>query len=412
MTFTKLSKKQKLLLKWAFMPNTKEKYKAVICDGAVRSGKTVCMSIAFILWAMTNFNNSVFGICGKTLKSAQRNILHPVQSSYDITNFYNLSFKRVENMLVVRGQGKENVFYFFGGKDESSYTLIQGITLSGVLFDEVALMPRSFVEQAIARTLSVESAKLWYNCNPENPNHYFYKEWIEKAEEKKALHIHFLMEDNPILSKEAIENAKSLYSGVFYKRYILGQWVAPEGLIYTMFDKDRHVVKNKEKTYEKYVVSCDYGTINPTSMGLWGYSEGKWYRVKEDYFDSKKEGRQKTDTEHYKTLEDLCEGVYVSKVIVDPSAASFIECIRREGRYRVVPASNRVLDGIREVASHLIKGDLLFCSCCKDSIREFSLYRWDESAVEDRPLKTDDHAMDEIRYFVRYAFSSSLMDFN
>ena len=411
MTIESLSKKQRLLLKWAFLPSKKDKYKAVICDGAVRSGKTVCMSVAFIFWAMQNFNKSSFGICGKTIKSTIRNIIVPIQSISDITSHFKVEFVKSENRLKITGQGKENYFYIFGGKDESSYMLIQGITLCGIMFDEVALMARSFVEQAIARTLSVEKAKLWFNCNPENPNHYFYKEWIEKAQEKKALYIHFLMNDNPILSQNAIENAKSLYSGVFYDRYILGKWVAPEGLIYTMFCKDNHIVKKENRNYSRYIVSCDYGTVNPTSMGLWGFCEGKWYRIDEYYFDSRKLGKQRTDAEHYKALLDLTQGKYIEKIIIDPSAASFIELIRREGRYKVETASNRVIDGIREVANHLYIGDILFCENCSDSIREFSLYRWDDKANDDRPLKTDDHAMDDIRYFVRSVFRGSYMEF-
>ncbi len=411
MTLEKLSKKQKLLLKWAFMPSYKEKYKSVICDGAVRSGKTICMSVAFILWAMKNFDNAFFGICGKTIKSAERNILMPIQSVRDITNFFKLEYNRSENKMTVIGEGKKNYFYFFGGKDESSYTLIQGITLSGIMFDEVALMVRSFIEQAIARTLSVENSKLWFNCNPENPNHFFYKEWIEKQEEKSALYIHFLMEDNPILTQEAIESAKKLYSGVFYDRYILGKWVAPQGLIYTMFLKEKHVAENHNRQYEKFVVSCDYGTVNPTSMGLWGLCMGKWYRIDEYYFDSRKVGEQKTDAEHYNALLKLVSNRKIEKIIIDPSAASFIELIRREGKFRVESASNRVLDGIREVATRLYEGDLLFCENCEDCIREFSLYRWDDKAQEDKPLKTDDHAMDDVRYFVRSIYKNAYMEF-
>lgn len=411
MTLSKLSAKQKLLLKWAFKNSTKDKYKAVICDGAVRSGKTTCMAVAFVLWAMKNFDNAVFAICGKTIKSAERNILNLLQSQRDITEYFKLSYRRSDQRLKITGSGKSNTFYIFGGKDESSYTLIQGITLSGVMFDEVALMARSFVEQAIARTLSVEESKLWFNCNPENPNHYFYKEWIEKAEEKQALYLHFLMNDNPILTESAIESAKKLYTGVFYDRYILGKWTAPQGLIYTMFSKEKHLVESCDRAYEKYVVSCDYGTVNPTSMGLWGKFAGKWYRIDEYYFDSRAKGEQKTDNEHYTALEELVTGRKIEKIIIDPSAASFIELIRRNGKFNVESASNRVMDGIREVASHLQKGDLLFCENCKDSIREFSLYSWDDKSAQDKPLKTNDHAMDDIRYFVRDAFRSGLMEF-
>ncbi len=411
MTLNKISKKQKLLLKWAFKASTKDKYKAVICDGAVRSGKTTCMTVGFICWAMKNFDKSIFAICGKTIKSVERNILNLLQEQEDITSHFTLEYKRSDNKLIISNAEISNIFYLYGGKDEQSHSLIQGITLSGVMFDEVALMARSFVDQAIARTLSIPNAKFWFNCNPENPNHYFYKEWIEKAEDKRALYIHFLMEDNPILTKQAIEDAKKLYVGVFYDRYILGKWVAAEGLVYPMFSVDKHVVSDEERAYTRFIISCDYGIQNATSMGLWGYHNSKWYRIKEYYHDGRGSGFQKTDEEYYTQLCNLAGGRIIEKVIIDPSAASFIELIRRNGLFRVQAASNRVVDGIREVANHLHREDLLFCASCKDSIREFSMYVWDESSVDDRPIKANDHAMDDIRYFVRDVFKAGLMEF-
>ena len=231
MTFEKLSFKQKQLFRWCYGHD----YRAVICDGAVRSGKTVCMIAAFILWAMHEFDGATFGICGKTVRSAERNIIIPLQSIADITAYFKLTYTRSVNLLTVEGNGRKNHFYVFGGKDESSYMLIQGITLSGVLFDEAALMPRSFVEQAITRTLSVENAKLWFNCNPEHQFHWFYKEWICKAKERNALHLHFLMSDNPTLTPEQLANAEKNFSGVFHDRYIKGLWCNAEGLIYRAF---------------------------------------------------------------------------------------------------------------------------------------------------------------------------------
>lgn len=158
-------------------------------------------------------------------------------------------------------------------------------------------------------------------------------------------------------------------------------------------------------------ISCDYGTLNPTSAGLWGLCEGKWYRVREYYYDGRKERYQRTDEEHYAAIEELAGDLSIRKIIVDPSAASFIEVIRRHDRFMVEQASNRVLDGIRDVATRLNAGDIFFCDCCTDCIREFGLYRWDEKAAEDRPLKTDDHAMDDTRYFVRAAFQPSRFSF-
>lgn len=227
MRIEKLSEKQKEILKFGHLKKYKN-YNAIICDGAVRSGKTVIMIISFIHWAMRYFNNASFAICGKTISSTERNIIEKIFDMADITSYFNISYAQTKHKLTVGKRGKENTFFVFGGKDKSSYSLIQGLTLSGVFFDEVALQQKSFVQQAIARTLSEKDSKLWFNCNPEHPQHWFYKEWIKDADGrnlKKSLHLHFLMEDNPILGKEEIEKAKNLYSGIFKERYIYGRWV-------------------------------------------------------------------------------------------------------------------------------------------------------------------------------------------
>ncbi len=223
------------------------------------------MAISFIHWAMRYFNNSYFAFAGKTVRSAERNIIMPVLECNDITDFFTLNYSKSNSTLTITSKNKslnlKNTFYLFGGKDESSFALIQGVTLCGVLFDEVALMPKNFVEQAVARTLSVKKAKLWFNCNPEGPEHWFYKEWIKDSEEnniKNSLHLHFSMEDNPSLSKEQITKAKSLYSGIFYDRYILGKWVKAEGLIYPDIS---NLIKSVTKIpkFEKLVLGMDFG---------------------------------------------------------------------------------------------------------------------------------------------------------
>lgn len=403
MTISKLSTKQKELLKWCHKPSTKNKYDAIICDGAVRSGKTIVMTISFIFWAMRNFNGANFGICGKTVRSAERNIIQPLQQSADITHYFKVKYTRSINVLEVSSGTQTNYFYVFSGKDEASYMLVQGITLSGVMFDEVALMPQSFVDQAIARTLSVPLAKLWFNCNPESPNHWFYLDWIKDADgenKHRSLHLHFLMEDNPTLSEEQLVKAKAMFSGVFYQRYIQGEWVVAEGLIYPMFNKEYHVVPSISRPYERYYISCDYGTVNPMSMGLWGRADGIWYRIKEYYHNGRETKQQKTDEEYYTALERLASDRLIVSVIVDPSAASFIECIKRHGKFRVQKAQNDVLNGIQNVATHLKIGDMRFCECCKDCITEFGIYLWDSKSSEDKPIKEKDHAMDDVRYFV------------
>lgn len=400
------------MLKWAHLTKFKNR-KAIICDGSVRSGKTVSMILGFVHWAMRFFDGKNFGICGKTISSTERNIILPLLNMPDITDYYSLQYIRGENKrIIIRSGSHTNTFFIFGGKDESSYTLVQGITLSGVLFDEVALMPKSFVDQAVARTLSEPEARYWFNCNPESAEHWFYKEWICNTRQKKALHLHFTMQDNPILSPEQIADAERLYTGVFYNRYIKGLWCVAEGLIYPMFDKAVHVTHHPElQPGGDYYISCDYGTLNPTSAGLWYLQpDGHAIRLREYYYDGRKTKTPRTDEEHYAALERLAGDVAdkVRAVIVDPSAASFIECIRRHGLFRVWQADNSVLNGIRDTSSLLQMQYLHICDNCTDIIREFSLYRWDESATEDRPIKENDHAMDDMRYFVRTAMTRTL----
>lgn len=227
------------------------------------------------------------------------------------------------------------------------------------IFDEVALQNRDFVEQAVARC-SIEGSKFWFNCNPEHPGHWFYTDWICRRKEKNLCYLHFRMEDNPSLSVRMRRRYENLYSGNFYERFVLGKWVQPQGLVYPMFSKERHVL-NCCPECRRFLVSCDYGTVNPCSMGLWGEADGVWYRLDEYYYDSRKEGVCRTDEEHYAQLEHLCTGKQVEAVIVDPSAASFIECIRRHGKFRVIPAKIRCWKELSWCPCCLIPGRYSFC---------------------------------------------------
>lgn len=371
-------------------------YDAIICDGAVRSGKSLCMFISFVSWAQSSFRDSSFAICGRTASSVKRNILTPYLPVLTQLGF-NCKFNSSQGKLTVEFRGRENVFFIFGGKDEASQTLIQGMTLAGVMLDEVALMPRSFVEQALARC-SVEGSKFWFNCNPSNPGHWFYNEWIKKCKQKNTLYLHFTMEENPSLSKEMLKRYENMYSGAFYERFVKGRWVAADGLVYPMFSEK--CMSEVPDSCQRFFISCDYGTVNPSSFGLWGLSDGVWYRIAEYYYSSKREGQQKTDEEYYTELKKLSGGKKITAVICDPSAASFITTIKRHGEFNVVPAKNDVLDGIRRVSDCLKNGSIKICKGCSDSIREFSLYCWDEGSLKDCPKKENDHAMDDIRYFV------------
>ena len=384
-----ISDKQRKILAFPFT-----KYSALVCDGAIRSGKTVFMMIAFVDDAMRRFKGERFGICGKTVDSTVKNIITPYMGLVYARERYQLRWRRSDKVLIVRHGDYENYFEIFGGKDESSFMLIQGRTLAGVLFDEVALQPRSFVEQAMARC-SVEGAKLWFNCNPESPTHWFYKNWICDLKKHNAMRLHFQLEDNPSLSDEKIEWYKSTNTGIFYQRYILGQWVVADGLVYD-FGEDN--ITDEIPQNGEYYISIDYGTLNPFSAGLWCVLGDKAVRIKEYYYNGREKSVQKTDEEYCDEIDKLAEGHEIERIVVDPSAASFIAALRQRD-YSVGKAKNDVLDGIRRTAVYLKNGNIKIHRSCVDSIAEFGLYCWDEKASEDTVVKENDHAMDDIRYF-------------
>lgn len=387
-----ISNKQMQILAFPFTD-----YDALIADGSIRSGKTAFMTIAFIDDAMRRYNNQRFGICGKTVDSTVKNIIAPYLGLVYAKEKYNIHWRRTDKTLIISNGEKENIFEIFGGKDESSFALIQGRTLAGVLFDEVALQPRSFVEQACARC-SVDGSKIWFNCNPDSPKHWFYEEWVCQPKKHNALRLHFELDDNPALSERIKSRYKSMYTGVFYDRYIRGLWVVAEGLVYHNFNSLPCIVDDVPD-YGEYFISIDYGTLNPFSAGLWCLSNGKATRIKEFYYDGRKKGAQKTDEEYYECIKALAGEKDIICIVVDPSAASFIECINRHGDYVVRKANNDVLDGIRTVSNMLTSGVIKIHKDCEDAIREFGLYRWDEKKTADAVIKENDHAMDDIRYF-------------
>ena len=383
-----------LAMSWWNRPKL-QAFDGILCDGAVRSGKTVCLTVGFFLWSMSRFQNQTFGLCGKTIGSLKRNIVDHLPAW--LGELFTFQHVKSENKLVVCDKaGRRNSYYLFGGQDEGAAALIQGITLAGVLLDEAALLNRPFLEQACARC-SVAGTKLWFSCNPEGTEHWFYKDWVCRAAEKRLLHLHFTMEDNPALDPAVRQRYERLYKGLFYRRFVLGQWCRAEGLVYD-FNEKRHVVAEIPED-GRWFISVDYGTCNPFSAGLWCVDGDKAVRVKEFYHSGRDTGKMMTDGEYCRELEKLAAGHPVEKVIVDPSASSLIAQLRRDGRFSVRKARNAVLPGIQLVAGLLEDGRLRIGAECKNAIREFSQYRWQDSAERDAPCKENDHAMDEIRYF-------------
>ena len=386
------SPKQAEILRFAY--NDEE---TLICDGAVRSGKTIVMTLSFVLWAMTYFNHTNFAICGKTVSNAERNILRPFQQIEGMP--FTLNYKISNRMLTVQSGNKENYFYLFGGKDESSYALIQGLTLAGVLFDEVALMPQSFVDQAIARTLSFANAKIWFNCNPESPNHWFYKEWITNPD-RKYKHLHFLMKDNPILTQKEIQRAESLFTGVFYDRYIRGMWVRAEGIIFPEFanNPDRWIIKREDvpKTFRTVEVGFDIGG-NGSAYALTctgqGY-DGVQYRLKAQ----KKQAEDMAMDDIEKFVVEFCEeceriyGVKIGMINCD-HVAVIVNTINDNTKYTADLCYKPPLEDRVFLYSKLFSTDKIkfVDGMCDDLIEEMQNLVFDDKS--DRAIPLDDGSL-------------------
>ncbi len=412
--FKPFSEKQKKVLTWWCPVSPVKDADGIIADGAIRSGKTLSMSLSFVLWAMESFNGQNFIMAGKTVGSFRRNVLFWLKQMLTSRN-YQLSEKRAENLLIVAKGDTVNYFYIFGGKDERSQDLVQGITAAGAFFDEVALMPESFVNQATGR-LSVAGSKMWFNCNPESPQHWFKVNWIDKCKchlsddeiaqmeaegkaPKNLIYLHFTMEDNLSLAEDIKKRYRSMYVGVFFKRYIEGLWCVAEGLVYSMFDEGKHIKDEHIKGVKEWVVSIDYGTVNPFAAGLWAFDGRRAQKEYEYYYDSRETGIRRDDETHYNELCKLIGDRRVEYIIVDPSAASFIECINKHGDYIAKGAINDVLDGIRVQTTFLNKGIISYYKDCRATISEYGLYSWDMENTEDAVVKEFDHCMDSDRYF-------------
>lgn len=405
--FQPFSKKQKKILTWWMTNSPVHDKDGIIADGAIRSGKTVSMSLSYVLWAMESFDGQNFGMCGKTIGSFRRNVLFWLKLML-VSRGYRVTDQRADNLIVVQKGDVMNYFYIFGGKDERSQDLIQGITLAGCFFDEVALMPQSFVNQATGRC-SVDGSKYWFNCNPDGPFHWFKVEWIDKQVDKNILYLHFTMDDNLSLSERVKERYRKMYSGIFFKRYILGLWVVAEGVIYSMFDTTKHIKEIVANKTGEYYISIDYGTQNATVFLLWLKTKDGSYCIKEYYYSGRDKGIQKTDSEFADDLEAFTIDYKIRRVVVDPSAASFIAELKKRG-FNIKKAKNDVLDGIRYTASLLNDSKIYFSNECVNTIKEFNSYVWDEKAAnrgEDKPIKENDHAMDAVRYFCYTILKSS-----
>lgn len=359
--------------------------------GATRSGKTY-LDFKWMLPLRIRERVGKDGLTvllGVTKSTIERNVLEPMRRIYGGALVGTISS---DNTVRLFGEK----CYALGAEKVSQVSKIRGSSIKYCYGDEVA----DWSEEVFALLKSrLDKA---YSCfdgtfNPQYPNH-----WLKRFLDSGAdvFSQTYTIDDNPFLPASIRESLKQEYAGtVFYDRYILGLWKRAEGLVYPMFDEARHVVHGEVDGPGIYYISLDYGTVNPTAMGLWRVHNGKAVMAKEYYFDSRRERRQKTDAEYYDDLEAFAAGYRIERVVIDPSAASFRACIRRHGRFHVWDADNAVLDGIRLAATLLQSGQIQFHESCVHTFQEFGAYQWDGKRGEDTVVKENDHSMDQIRYF-------------
>ena len=376
-----------------------------LLEGSVSSGKTW---ISLVLWAfwvktMPDDPNCLYLMSARSLTTLKRNCLLLLQSLVGEGNF-TFSISAKEGQLFGRNILLE------GANDAQAEAKIRGLTLQGAYCDELTKMQEDFFSMLLSR-LRLPGAKLFATTNPDAPSHWLKADYIDRGAELDFLDVKFTIDDNTTLPPEYVENIKREYTGVFYERFILGNWTLAEGLIYPMYadaiaeppeerDKDGNLLPP-----EQYALSLDYGTMNAFAAGLWAKYGAVWYMVDEYYYSGRDEGVQKTDEEYAAALDAFTDGigneVQKLKTIIDPSAASFIALLRKRGKYRVIPADNAVLDGIRETATCMQTGKIKIAPKCKAWKTEVQGYVWDESTAEDRPVKVGDHMMDATRYMVK-----------
>jgi len=365
-----------------------------ILEGSVRSGKSFILLLRWLDFCRTGPKGPLI-ICGRTDKTIKRNIIIPLQAI--VGNAVQYSVGKGEVSLYNR------TMYVVGANDDRAEAKIRGSEFAGALLDEASLLPENFFKMLLSR-LSIPDSKLFCATNPDSPFHWLKRDFIDREHELDLKVFSYTIHDNPVLSAKYIRDLSAEYQGLWYKRYILGQWVLADGAVYDFFDEDIHVMQMPTSEANYYIVGVDYGTTNPCVFTLIGYNPNQYPNMwleKEYYYDSKKEMRQKSDYDYSNDLIKFISGYNVKHIYIDPSAASFKQELRRNGVNNVMDAVNDVVPGIRFVGQLLTNGTYKICSNCTETIKEFSNYLWDSKASErgeDKPIKKFDHSCDSQRY--------------
>ena len=378
-----------------------------VAEGAVRAGKTVDNVAAFAYLIDRGTPDRIHLATGSTAANAKLNIgdCNGMGLEYIFRGRCRWTKYKGNEALAIRSHGREYVVIFAGGAKADSFKKIRGNSYGMWIATEINLHHQDTIKEAFNRQLAAKVRRVFWDLNPSAPGAWIYEDYIERFREqfgRRYNYEHFTIRDNATISEQRFAEIEAQYrqygvTSAWYRRDILGERCIAEGLIYPMFGEFNIVDEVPERG--EYYISCDYGTLNPFSAGLWCWDGKKATRIREYYYSGRNERSNKTDEEYYTELERLAGDLTVKPVIVDPSAASFIEVIRRHKRFRVHKAVNDVMPGIVTTSRYIQDGTNKVHRSCKDAIREFGLYRWDEKSTEDKPIKENDHAMDDIRYF-------------
>lgn len=391
-----------------------------VLEGGKRGGKNVVQTVAFAA-SLEDHPDRIHLIAGVTVATAKLNVIDcdGMGLLYHFGGRCREGKYKDRDCLYISTRTGEKIVLISGGGRSGDEKLIKGNSYGSALITEANECTPMFIKEVFDRTLASNDRKIFHDFNPKSPGHWYYEDILnfqqrnqDKDPNYGLNYGHMTIADNLSISDEQLKATLKTYERgtLWWARDIEGKRQQAEGLVYPMFDHS-HIIPTMHRTYYGYQISIDYGTQNPFSMGLWGKFPNEsmkrwdWIRIKEWYYDGRKDGAM-TDDEYYNQLvkfADIDFGTQVNgvdQVIIDPSASSFITLIRRKGQFKVKPANNDVDNGIRNVATALKRGIIKVNDCCKDTIREFGLYSWDEKAKEDTPIKENDHAMDEIRYFV------------
>lgn len=381
-------------------------------SGAVSSGKTIASLIAFLIALTAAPDHGLVVIVGRTLQTIERNLIDPLQS----THLFGPLARHVHH---TNGSTTATILgrtvHLVGASDARAEGRIRGSTIALAYVDEATLLPHAFWMMLLSRLRVGAASRLLATTNPDGPFHWLRKEFILRGAEVGLTNWHFTLDDNPSLDPSWVARLKAQYTGLWYRRFILGEWCLAQGAVYDMFDEARHVVDVMPYMRRWTAVGIDYGTVNPFSAVLLGQGEDNHlYAVSEYRHDSATALRQLTDAEYSRDVRQWLagvrrpgehgqdpRGVRPEWIFVDPSAASFMNQLWTERVPNIAPAVNDVLDGIRSVGVALGSGLLRIHRSCKGLLGELPGYAWDERAAErgeDKPLKVDDHSADALRY--------------